>query len=43
MTMNSPSEETESWDERQLCPDEACIGVIGDDGRCKICGTAATA
>jgi len=24
--------------ERVLCPDGACIGVIGDDGRCKVCG-----
>jgi hypothetical protein len=25
---------------RQLCPDGACIGVIGADGRCKVCGRA---
>jgi hypothetical protein len=25
--------------ERELCPDGACIGVIGPDGRCKECGT----
>ncbi|HEY7376175.1 MAG TPA: hypothetical protein VIF57_28700 [Polyangia bacterium] len=23
---------------RRLCPDGACIGVIGSDGRCRICG-----
>ena len=23
---------------RRLCPDGACIGVIGDDGRCRVCG-----
>jgi hypothetical protein len=23
---------------RRLCPDGACIGVIGDDGRCPVCG-----
>jgi hypothetical protein len=23
---------------RRLCPDGACIGVIGADGRCKVCG-----
>ena len=28
-------------DDRQLCPDGACIGVIGDDGRCRECGRAA--
>ena len=25
-------------DERELCPDDACIGLIGDDGRCRECG-----
>jgi hypothetical protein len=29
------------WDQRQLCPDGACIGVIGDDGLCKVCGRVA--
>ncbi len=24
--------------QRELCPDGACIGVIGPDGRCKECG-----
>ncbi len=23
---------------RRLCPDGTCIGVVGDDGRCKVCG-----
>ena len=26
---------------RVLCPDGACVGVIGADGRCKVCGAAA--
>lgn len=30
-------------DKRELCADGACIGIIGDDGRCKICGTPPTA
>ena len=25
-------------DERELCPDGACIGVIGPDGKCRECG-----
>jgi hypothetical protein len=25
---------------RRLCPDGVCIGVIGADGRCKVCGRA---
>lgn len=28
-------------DDRQLCPNGACIGLIGADGRCKVCGTPA--
>lgn len=27
-----------SDDERRLCPDGACTGLIGSDGRCKVCG-----
>lgn len=26
------------WEARRLCSDESCIGVIGPDGRCKVCG-----
>jgi hypothetical protein len=29
-------------DDRKLCPDGACIGLIGSDGRCKVCGLAAS-
>lgn len=24
--------------DRRLCPDGACIGLLDDDGRCKVCG-----
>lgn len=27
---------------RSLCPDELCVGLIGQDGRCKVCGKAGT-
>ena len=30
-------------DERKLCPDGACTGLIGDDGTCKVCGRSAEA
>ena len=23
---------------RRLCPDGTCIGVVGDNGRCRVCG-----
>ncbi len=26
------------WENRVLCSDESCIGIIGSDGRCKECG-----
>ncbi len=26
--------------ERELCPDGNCTGLIGADGRCKVCGLA---
>jgi hypothetical protein len=29
--------------DRSLCPDGACIGVIGSDGRCSECGRSASA
>ncbi len=32
----------DDFEERQLCRDGSCIGVIGDDGRCKVCGSAAS-
>ncbi len=32
----------EGPDDRQLCPDEACIGLLGPDGRCKVCGKSAS-
>jgi hypothetical protein len=24
--------------QRRLCPDGTCVGVIGEDGKCKLCG-----
>lgn len=32
-----------TWNTRTLCPDGACVGVIGPDGLCKVCGTNAGA
>jgi hypothetical protein len=28
----------DDWDQRILCSDESCIGIIGTDGKCKACG-----
>jgi hypothetical protein len=44
MTTDSPQnisdiDETDlDWENRRLCSDDSCIGVIGADGRCRICG-----
>ena len=35
---SDPTDIDEEWEQRTLCSDEACIGVIGPDGRCKECG-----
>ena len=34
------AEKPVEWSERKVCPDGACIGVIGDDGHCKVCKRA---
>jgi len=31
----------EDDDDRQLCPDGNCLGLIGSDGKCKVCGRSA--
>lgn len=34
-----PGDEGEDgWEERELCPDGSCIGTLGDDGHCRVCG-----
>jgi len=33
---NPPGDE--DWESRVLCSDGNCIGVIGPDGKCKVCG-----
>lgn len=34
----STSQETFDPARRRLCPDGACIGLLDDGGRCKVCG-----
>lgn len=33
-------EETPFDSKRRLCPDGACVGVLGPDGRCSVCRRA---
>ncbi len=37
---NAPAilETDPDWEDRRLCSDDSCIGVIGTDGRCRVCG-----
>jgi hypothetical protein len=38
-TMDDPAGGAdEDWENRRLCSDGNCIGVIGADGRCRECG-----
>jgi len=37
----APAAGSPGWTDRALCPDGGCIGVIGDDGACKVCGKRA--
>ena len=32
-------EQGEELEERIPCPDESCVGCLGEDGRCRVCGT----
>lgn len=32
----------DEFDDRTLCPDAGCIGLLGTDGRCRVCGRAAS-
>ena len=36
-------EETAFNPKRRLCPDGSCVGVLGADGRCSVCGRSAGA
>jgi len=38
-TDNEKTNPDPEWENRRLCPDGNCIGIIGPDGRCKECGT----
>src|ERR1700742_3148381 len=29
------------WDQPQLCPDGSCVGLIGPEGTCNVCGRVA--
>ena len=31
-------DKTEDWENRTLCSDKSCIGIIGPNGKCRECG-----
>jgi hypothetical protein len=35
----SDDQETNFDPRRRLCPDGSCVGIIGGDGKCTVCGT----
>lgn len=38
--MASDSESDSNFDpRRRLCPDGSCVGIMGTDGKCTVCGT----
>jgi hypothetical protein len=39
----APEGEPGEWTDRKLCDDGACIGVIGADGKCTVCGKQSAA
>jgi len=36
--LSADNDSDDDWGKRVLCSDEACIGTIGEDGRCRECG-----
>ena len=34
------ADEDMDWENRKLCSDDSCIGTVGTDGRCRLCGRA---
>jgi hypothetical protein len=38
MSQATPEEDSFDPTRRRLCADGSCVGVIGDDGRCRVCG-----
>ena len=38
MATDTSGDRDREWEERTLCSDESCIGIIGPDGRCNECG-----
>jgi hypothetical protein len=42
-TMAASNDKESSFDpRRRLCPDGSCVGVLGGDGKCPVCGTVDT-
>jgi hypothetical protein len=37
----SVSSSAGEWNKRELCSDGGCVGVIGDNGKCSVCGKSA--
>jgi hypothetical protein len=36
--MSTKQDDSFDPSQRRLCPDGACVGLLGSDGKCKVCG-----
>jgi hypothetical protein len=41
--VSAGAEAPPEWEERKLCDDGACVGVIADNGLCTVCGKRSAA
>src|SRR5437764_26802 len=41
MDLDANPPDLADFEERELCPDGACTGILGPDRRCKVCGLGA--
>jgi hypothetical protein len=37
--MSTKQDDSFDPSQRRLCPDGSCVGLLGSDGKCKVCGT----
>jgi len=40
-TADAEADDNHDWSQRRVCADGTCVGVVGADARCNVCGTPA--
>jgi hypothetical protein len=43
VALDNTAEAPDDFEQRTLCVDGSCVGVLGDDGKCRVCGKAGVA